>query len=306
MRFEDNEKHSIPHVQVNQNEENSAFCQLFDGSLVILNEDFTSEDKWRMFELRGELEEESHLIEVRKMEAESLRSRTSFLFLNTAKGKMFIWHGLYSSELHRDLIRKCAEKFKARHPTVTFRVEELDEEADFDLKLLKAVFNGDSTGRKQVKSFTECKHTVRLFMMSSLYGKFEVKEILNPLRSENVCPYPFFQFNLYDVEQPGLFMIDNGSEIYLWQGWYESHSDENSKMHLASQKDATEGSTKIRYNKNRRCGMETALKYWQSKYPGVEFRGYVVYAGLEPTEFTDLFPFWERNENARNCNINVN
>lgn len=294
-------------MQVNQNEEISAFCQLFNGNLVIMNEDYQLSDKWRMFELRGELEEESHLIEMKQVVVTSLRSRTCFLFLNTSQSKLFIWYGMHSSELHRGLINKCAEKFQNRHSTISFQFKELAEESAADLHLLEtSVFSGASISmNRTVVSKTEYKYTARLFLMNSLYGKFEVKEVLNPLRSEKTCPYPFFQFNLYDVEQPGLFMIDNESEIYLWQGWYESNSDENSKMHLTSQMNATDGSTKLRYNKNRRCAMETALKYWESKYSDAEFKGHVVYAGLEPKEFTDLFPLWEINENARQCNLNV-
>lgn len=293
-------------MQVYQNEEIPAFCQLFNGNLAIMNEEYKIADKWRMFELRGELEEESHLIEVNQVNALSLRSRTSFLFLNTSQNKLFIWHGMHSRDLQRDLINKCVEKFQNRHST-NLQVKELVEESAADLYLLDTnVFNGVSTDvNRAAVSNGEYQYTARLFLMNSLYGKFEVKEVLNPLRSENTCPYPFFQFNLYDVEQPGLFMIDNDREIYLWQGWYESNSDQNLKMHLKSQMDATDGSTKLRYNKNRRCAMETALKYWKSKHPDAEFKGHIVYAGLEPKEFTDLFPLWEVNENARQCNLNV-
>lgn len=84
-------------------------------------------------------------------------------------------------------------------------------------------------------------------------------------------------------------------------------SNENiTRIQISSQKDATDGTTKLRYNKNRRCAMETAIKYWKQKHPSREFKGYIVYAGLEPKEFTEIFPFWEVNENARDCNLNVN
>lgn len=82
-------------------------------------------------------------------------------------------------------------------------------------------------------------------------------------------------------------------------------SNENSRTQISSQKDATDGTTKLRYNRNRKCALETAIKYWNAKNPSKEFRGYVVYGGLEPTEFTEIFPTWEVNENARNCNLNV-
>ncbi len=82
-------------------------------------------------------------------------------------------------------------------------------------------------------------------------------------------------------------------------------SGEKNLKQIASQQDATDGSLKLRYNKNRRCAMETAIRYWNQKHPGKDLKGYIVYAGLEPKEFTEIFPFWENNENARECNLNV-
>ncbi len=83
-------------------------------------------------------------------------------------------------------------------------------------------------------------------------------------------------------------------------------SGENNMKPISSQQDATDGSLKLRYNKNRRCAMETAIKYWNHKHPGKDLKGYIVYAGLEPKEFTEIFPFWEICPNARNSNLNVN
>jgi hypothetical protein len=60
--------------------------------------------------------------------------------------------------------------------------------------------------------------TPRLYLMTSLYGQFEAKEVLNPLRSDKPCPYPFFHFQLYEEKQPALFMVDCESELYIWQG----------------------------------------------------------------------------------------
>jgi supervillin len=143
--------------------------------------------------------------------------------------------------------------------------------------------------------------------MTTLYGKFEVKEILNPLRTENVCPFPFFQFHLYEEKQPSLFLIDCESEIFVWQGWFESSTlmpDTKSKIVL-NEIDATDGSSKIRFTLNRKAALQTAINYWNTKNSNKEFKGFVVYAGLEPVEFTNLFPLWEINEKARDSNLNV-
>jgi supervillin len=163
------------------------------------------------------------------------------------------------------------------------------------------------------------KQTPRLYLMSSLYGKFEIKEIFNPLRSKNAfSPYPFYQFQLYDEKkQPALFMLDNHDELFIWQGWYESLIELNAAESATSkvknpiilnELNAAEGSTRIRFSQNRKCALQTAITYWNLKHSNDyeklnNFRGYVVYAGLEPIQFTYLFPFWNVNENARNCNL---
>ncbi len=103
-------------------------------------------------------------------------------------------------------------------------------------------------------------------------------------------------------------MFDNEYEIYIWQGWFESSSSSDIKSILA-ESDATEGSTKIRFTMNRKCALQTAINYWNAKNAtksqSLPLKGYVVYAGLEPIEFTNLFPLWNVNDNARNSNLNV-
>jgi supervillin len=110
------EKKSLPHVQIFQHKETAAFCQLFDGSLLIMtkNGNLISDNEWKMFELRGELKEESHLIELKCVSPESLRSKTSFLFLNNQSKILIVWHGCYSSEIHRKLMVECANTIKNR------------------------------------------------------------------------------------------------------------------------------------------------------------------------------------------------
>jgi hypothetical protein len=41
------------------------------------------------------------------------------------------------------------------------------------------------------------------------------------------------------------------------------------------------------------------------KYPDHPLKPLAVYAGLEPLEFTNLFPYWEVNGTARQLNIKV-
>ena len=183
---------------------------------------------------------------------------------------------------------------------------EIKEGSDKELVYLKLIFKADSETNIRSKyqsllgeiknELSDFKYTPRLYLMTCLFGKFEVKEILNPLRSDHICPYPFQQFHLYEEKQPGLFLIDNNTELYIWQGWIDTSENES---------ETTSDSTKIRYTLSRKCAYETAINYWKAKNQNLEFKGYVVYAGLEPIEFINLFPDWKINENARNCNLNV-
>ena len=68
--------------------------------------------------------------------------------------------------------------------------------------------------------------TSRLFHMTSVLGSFEVVEILPDQMKLGVAnPLLFSQDILYLSEQPGLYMLDTGRSIYLWQGWMEPDSD---------------------------------------------------------------------------------
>jgi hypothetical protein len=116
-------RNSFPHVQQFQYKEYAAFCQAFNGSLIILSNDTDAklaESQWRMFELRGELSEESHLIEIGNLGGESLRSKTSFLFVNSNEKLFIVWHGCCSNQLQRGLILECAKKLSNRYKLTFF------------------------------------------------------------------------------------------------------------------------------------------------------------------------------------------
>lgn len=102
--------------------------------------------------------------------------------------------------------------------------------------------------------------------------------------------YLFFSFFL-----SALFMLDNGSEIWLWQGWWpDSGSDDQT------------GSGAVRWQSERRAAMRTAIQYWQTNHPdSTELPISLVWAGLEPLEFTSLFPTWEIRNEITELNIKV-
>ena len=315
-------KNSFPHIIISAYKETPAFCQLFDGSMIIISShaELEANAEWRMFELRGELKEESHLIEIHKYSMESLRSRASFLFVNNERKLFVIWHGCCSNNMQRSLIVDCTNSLANRSSSrfnysdfdIEIReIEEDDEDANTFSEIFKCEFDAKNRSYFSLLDVNRnCPKLVfdftpRLFLMTSLFGQFEAKEIFNPLRSEKTCHFPFYQFQLYEEQQPALFMFDNNNEIYIWQGWFEAVVDEKTPT---LEKDAIDGTARIRFNLNRKCALQTAINYWRCKHGNedkVPFRGFVVYAGLEPVEFTNLFPFWNVNENARSFNLNV-
>lgn len=98
--------------------------------------------------------------------------------------------------------------------------------------------------------------TPRLFHMTSVLGSFEVVENL-PEQMKLGLPNPllFSQDTLYSAEQPGLYMLDTGRRIYLWQGWMEPDSDIPSEG-TASGNNTGSGWNKI---KNLKIGSKFSL-----------------------------------------------
>ena len=317
MGLGDKSLNSMPHALVFEEKEIAAFCQLFNGSMVILdnNNQQIDNEAWKMFLIRGcEIEEENHLIEV-KLSLENLRSASSVLFVNA--NKIIIWNGCIVNELNRNFARLCASKLiKSHNKTFTFTqnlVSIEEEEEGVESECFRQIFASrsqhlDARGNyyNSLLKREIVMQTPRLYHMFTTYGKFEAKEVLNPLRSEHTCAFPFCQFNLYDEKQPSLFLLDANEEVYVWQGWLDNTPLPADDRELMTNDMNATVSTKLRFNESRKCAFETAINYWNSKYSNMKpFKGFIVYAGLEPIEFINLFPYWEINETARMCNLNV-
>jgi len=52
-----------------------------------------------------------------------------------------------------------------------------------------------------------------------------------------------------------LFLVDNGYEVYLWQGWWPAQDLEDGTESVRT------GSTEARFITNRKCAMQTAIQY---------------------------------------------
>lgn len=104
-----------------------------------------------------------------------------------------------------------------------------------------------------------------------------------------------------------LFLLDTGKELWLWQGWWPEREKlilDNDQ--ITSSEDLNHrGSATVRWQAERRAAMQTALDYWKHKYEAVPTRAFLVWAGLEPIQFTNLFPVWDDRDDVTEMNILV-
>lgn len=84
-----------PQVHVVQGHEPAAFLNLFSGKMVVHSgkkSEKKCEKRWRLYICRGTLEMETFLIEI-PCSTRQLRSRGSFVLLDTENAKLYVWHG---------------------------------------------------------------------------------------------------------------------------------------------------------------------------------------------------------------------
>ncbi|KAK9535307.1 hypothetical protein VZT92_007696 [Zoarces viviparus] len=283
--------HEDSQVVVPQGKEPPCFLQLFQGGLVIhkgKREEACTNAEWRLFCVRGELPEEGSLLEVDCCCA-GLRSRGSVVLLNSQQGVLYLWTGCKAQSSSREVSKRAVERItqicppelglsKSRPVTVQV-VEEGSEPADVWTAL----------GQMDRKAY-DCmlqdpgkyNFTPRLLHMSASSGSFQAEELQSPSRLPGlVMAAPFVQESLYSVPQPALFLLDNRLEVYLWQ---------------RGQPDQTESSPSAWscWHDERRCAMQTALQYCKEMNPRRPPQAYLIFEGLEPLTFTNVFPRWEK------------
>ncbi|XP_015515749.2 supervillin isoform X2 [Neodiprion lecontei] len=290
-----------PQIQVIQGFEPSAFLNLFSGGMIVHSGnrmDKEREERHRLYICRGTLESEVSLIEV-PCSMESLRSRCSFVLIDRDTGKLYVWHGGASLPHIRENALQAANKLKVNCPEEAGLTpcSSVDIIEVIEGKEPEEVLNAlDKTEMKDYLSLENndlMEHTPRLFKLSSISGEFRPTELLCAHRADITTPYPFLQIELYQVNQPALFMLDNGNEIWLWQGWWpDSGADDQT------------GSGAVRWQSERRAAMRTAIQYWQTNHPdSTQLPISLVWAGLEPLEFRNLFPMWETREDVAELNM---
>ncbi|KAF4801891.1 supervillin [Turdus rufiventris] len=245
---------------------------------------------WRLYCVRGEVPNEGNLLEV-ACHCSSLRSRTSMIVLNINKALIYLWHGCKAQSHTKDVGRTAANKIKEQcpleaglHSSSKVTIHECDEGSE-------PLGFWDALGRRDRKAY-DCmlqdpgkfNFTPRLFGLSSSSGEFSATEYVYPSRDPAVInSMPFLQEDLYTAPQPALFLVDNHHEVYLWQGWWPVENK-------------ITGSARIRWATDRKCAMETVLRYCKGKNVKKPPKSYLIHAGLEPLTFTNMFPSWEHRE----------
>ncbi|NWV49134.1 SVIL protein, partial [Daphoenositta chrysoptera] len=282
-------------VQVLQGKEPPCFLQCFQGGMIVHagrreEEEENAQSDWRLYCVRGEVPSEGNLLEV-ACHCSSLRSRTSMIVLNINKALIYLWHGCKAQSHTKDVGRTAANKIKEQcpleaglHSSSKVTIHECDEGSE-------PLGFWDALGRRDRKAY-DCmlqdpgkfNFTPRLFSLSSSSGEFSATEYVYPSRDPAVInSMPFLQEDLYTAPQPALFLVDNHHEVYLWQGWWPVENK-------------ITGSARIRWAADRKCAMETVLRYCKGKNVKKPPKSYLIHAGLEPLTFTNMFPSWEHRE----------
>lgn len=216
-------------MRVAQGDESTAFVRLF-GQLWQhqgrKEQCLARRDQWRLYQLHGNVAEETLLKEV-QCEARQLRSRSSMLLVHGAEGQVLLWHGCKSAAHTRTIALAAAEKLIELMPTDLFScksatLEQLEEGTESDACRLALGLDKDArsygTLLKSTKSYD---YSLRLFNFSSTQGVFKALELIDPLRCQDLhSPYPFAQAQLYNARQPTIFLLDDGDELWIWMGWW--------------------------------------------------------------------------------------
>lgn len=90
--------------------------------------------------------------------------------------------------------------------------------------------------------------------------------------------------------------MDDKNIIWIWQGWWPDNGTEDQS-----------GSKTVRWQTERRAAMTIAIQYWRKtrNTQTTNLPIYLVWAGLEPLQFINLFPEWIYRDDVAELNIEV-
>ncbi|XP_019877202.2 supervillin [Aethina tumida] len=181
------------------------FFRIFDDVITTSGNDGQSN---RLFVFRGELEGEIHFYEVPCLKS-SLRSKSSFVLVQTDLKKATVWHGVNSPEIYK---KKSLNRFEK-----LFGFPVTSSESLIDL----VPGNNDFLTVHCNDNFTP-----KLFYLNSITGELQATLVQYSLASHQIARYPFLHSHLYSAITPASFILDNYSEVWLWT---DSNEEENLK-----------------------------------------------------------------------------
>ncbi|XP_039285134.1 supervillin isoform X3 [Nilaparvata lugens] len=316
-------------VRVPQHAEPPALLALFHGAAVFhqgRKGDKRQNDEYKLFICKGQENEEAVLVEV-ACSIRSLRSKGSFLLVQKSTGQLYLWHGSKSLPHCRQVAAFAVDKLTdgdmaelglGHLEEVGFKeIEEGSEPKEFfaglggcNRQLYVSLLNSDLS----------YDWTPRLFHMTSVLGQFTAVPVVPPCGHPTLaCPFPYIQNDLYSASQPAMFLLDAEDVIWLWQGWLPSVDESGSGSGSGSDADDADAAlgggsgssgsrSGVRWQAERRAAMATALALWRAKKGASESKGaesgvLLAYAGLEPLQFTNLFPDWTDRDDIAEINI---
>ncbi|XP_030764646.1 supervillin-like [Sitophilus oryzae] len=229
-----------------------------------------------LFLLRGEVTKETHLFEVPCIKA-SLRSRGTFLLVIPQEKIFFYWHGAKTLNDYKTNIKihKPHVHLQLWQPQWEFfSIHEIEENNEPDIFL--ETVKGNYQDFYHIKTNTD--FSPKLFYLNTITGSFLATEVEYPLRKiGGLAPFPFLQNHLYSASEPALFLLDNNTEIWIWEGKTGSNSDNTFKDQLKLAKDL-----QLKYCEEKRKITNENIKIFYTK------------AGQETLEFRNIFPVWEK------------
>ncbi|XP_063887519.1 supervillin-like isoform X6 [Scylla paramamosain] len=300
-----------PHVRVSMGSEPPAFLNLFKGGLIVHqgHQDEEREKKdWKMFMVRGELENEGHLVEI-DVNSQHLRSRGCVVLTNLNTGIIHLWLGAKALKGTRDVGNTTTQRLMEApdssigwKSSATKKIKKQYEGAES--RDFWEAFGGSKNNHF---SLLDDEHsydwTPRIWHLEAKHDSFQATEIACSYRATSTPnPLPVLQSELYSAKQPALFMVDSGHRVWVWQGWWPDESSDGDEF-------SATGSAVLRFNFARRAALQTALNYCQlkakSQAKSLAAKSYkktevevaaiepqLVVAGMEPSEFTNVFPIW--------------
>lgn len=296
------DKERGPQIRVVQGKEYAAFLQLFKGSLIILygksdNNDIEQCQRgYRLYYVRGAARKEGHLIEI-NIQNESLsyylRSRGCYILQYMASSSLYVWIGCKATDISRSVALHTARNLKRR--LTSFKVVKVMEGSE--PKEMQTLMGDRSLYLSLLKIPDPVSYTPRLFHLSSSSGWFVASEEIHmskPDSEDTPDSFPFIQENIYDAVQPTLFLLDAHSDIYVWMGWWPQQ-----KNKLLQEKNAFSGTAQSHWARDKKLALQTALNYAEACKRSTRPKVYVVNAGTEPIEFTNLFPSWNENKDVQ-------